>query len=168
MPARLTADEDLLGVEDGESWSDDPVRMYLTQMGEIPLADASGGDSTRQEDRSDASPFSQHAAGMRLCDSSRLQDSQARPSRGAALRPHRAGLCDRSPGEGSDSGAAAAQSGDAGCSAATQSSRLSHCLEQVADRSQSPPRLASAWPTPPPCRAVGRRTWVCGRSGSNR
>lgn len=22
---------------DGESWSDDPVRMYLTQMGEIPL-----------------------------------------------------------------------------------------------------------------------------------
>jgi len=29
--------EDLLGSEDGESWSDDPVRMYLTQMGEIPL-----------------------------------------------------------------------------------------------------------------------------------
>ena len=25
------------GVEDDESWSDDPVRMYLTQMGEIPL-----------------------------------------------------------------------------------------------------------------------------------
>ena len=24
-------------VDDGESWSDDPVRMYLTQMGEIPL-----------------------------------------------------------------------------------------------------------------------------------
>ena len=31
-------DDDLLIVtEDGESWSDDPVRMYLTQMGEIPL-----------------------------------------------------------------------------------------------------------------------------------
>lgn len=31
------ADEDLMaGVED-DSWSDDPVRMYLTQMGEIPL-----------------------------------------------------------------------------------------------------------------------------------
>ena len=29
--------EELLGVGDGESWSDDPVRMYLTQMGEIPL-----------------------------------------------------------------------------------------------------------------------------------
>ncbi|MCE5269136.1 MAG: sigma-70 family RNA polymerase sigma factor [Planctomycetaceae bacterium] len=32
----VNADELLAGVED-ESWSDDPVRMYLTQMGEIPL-----------------------------------------------------------------------------------------------------------------------------------
>ncbi len=30
-------EEDLLSAEDAESWSDDPVRMYLTQMGEIPL-----------------------------------------------------------------------------------------------------------------------------------
>ena len=31
-------DEDILaGGEDADSWSDDPVRMYLTQMGEIPL-----------------------------------------------------------------------------------------------------------------------------------
>ena len=31
--------EELLSIvdEEGESWSDDPVRMYLTQMGEIPL-----------------------------------------------------------------------------------------------------------------------------------
>jgi len=29
--------EDLLSSQDTESWSDDPVRMYLTQMGEIPL-----------------------------------------------------------------------------------------------------------------------------------
>ena len=38
-------EEDLLaGIEeDTESWSDDPVRMYLTQMGEIPLL-------TRQEE----------------------------------------------------------------------------------------------------------------------
>ncbi|MBN1590741.1 MAG: sigma-70 family RNA polymerase sigma factor [Pirellulales bacterium] len=31
------ADEELIGEGVGESWSDDPVRMYLTQMGEIPL-----------------------------------------------------------------------------------------------------------------------------------
>jgi len=41
----LKEDEDLLaGIEDDtETWSDDPVRMYLTQMGEIPLL-------TRQEE----------------------------------------------------------------------------------------------------------------------
>ena len=30
-------DEGLPKLVDQESWSDDPVRMYLTQMGEIPL-----------------------------------------------------------------------------------------------------------------------------------
>jgi RNA polymerase primary sigma factor len=35
--AELQSDEMLLPGEDAESWSDDPVRMYLTQMGEIPL-----------------------------------------------------------------------------------------------------------------------------------
>ena len=29
--------EELFDVDENESWSDDPVRMYLTQMGEIPL-----------------------------------------------------------------------------------------------------------------------------------
>ena len=38
VPVKLDDDEDLLSLgDDGESWSDDPVRMYLTQMGEIPL-----------------------------------------------------------------------------------------------------------------------------------
>jgi RNA polymerase primary sigma factor len=37
--AKPAEEEDILLalVDDGESWSDDPVRMYLTQMGEIPL-----------------------------------------------------------------------------------------------------------------------------------
>ncbi len=30
-------EEMLAGIDETESWSDDPVRMYLTQMGEIPL-----------------------------------------------------------------------------------------------------------------------------------
>jgi RNA polymerase primary sigma factor len=39
-----TVDDDLLsGIDEADSWSDDPVRMYLTQMGEIPLL-------TRQEE----------------------------------------------------------------------------------------------------------------------
>ena len=32
-----SVDEELLGIVSDEGWSDDPVRMYLTQMGEIPL-----------------------------------------------------------------------------------------------------------------------------------
>ena len=36
---QLDSDEELLAAaeEEAETWSDDPVRMYLTQMGEIPL-----------------------------------------------------------------------------------------------------------------------------------
>ena len=41
LPDGLDQDVDLEGEltdgDEGESWSDDPVRMYLTQMGEIPL-----------------------------------------------------------------------------------------------------------------------------------
>ncbi|MFN5467025.1 MAG: sigma-70 family RNA polymerase sigma factor [Pirellulaceae bacterium] len=41
---QLESDEDLLGdIDETDTWSDDPVRMYLTQMGEIPLL-------TRQEE----------------------------------------------------------------------------------------------------------------------
>ncbi len=32
-----SADDDTLKYDSGDTWSDDPVRMYLTQMGEIPL-----------------------------------------------------------------------------------------------------------------------------------
>jgi RNA polymerase primary sigma factor len=35
--AKQDDDEELLAIDENESWSDDPVRMYLTQMGEIPL-----------------------------------------------------------------------------------------------------------------------------------
>ena len=34
---KIDEDELLALSDDSESWSDDPVRMYLTQMGEIPL-----------------------------------------------------------------------------------------------------------------------------------
>lgn len=35
--AKSDGEELAAGVDEAESWSDDPVRMYLTQMGEIPL-----------------------------------------------------------------------------------------------------------------------------------
>ena len=34
---QLDSPDELLAADESESWSDDPVRMYLTQMGEIPL-----------------------------------------------------------------------------------------------------------------------------------
>ena len=37
VPPKLDEEELLSLGDDTESWSDDPVRMYLTQMGEIPL-----------------------------------------------------------------------------------------------------------------------------------
>ncbi len=37
VPLKLDEEELLSLSDDNESWSDDPVRMYLTQMGEIPL-----------------------------------------------------------------------------------------------------------------------------------
>ncbi|MBN2475407.1 MAG: sigma-70 family RNA polymerase sigma factor [Pirellulales bacterium] len=51
-------DDPLEGVGDTESWSDDPVRMYLTQMGEIPLL-------TRQEEISLASQIERTRAKFR-------------------------------------------------------------------------------------------------------
>ena len=36
-PADADGDESQMEPEANDSWSDDPVRMYLTQMGEIPL-----------------------------------------------------------------------------------------------------------------------------------
>ena len=35
--ARKRAKKVAVAADTNESWSDDPVRMYLTQMGEIPL-----------------------------------------------------------------------------------------------------------------------------------
>ena len=34
---KVVNEEIIPGIDDAETWSDDPVRMYLTQMGEIPL-----------------------------------------------------------------------------------------------------------------------------------
>src|SRR5208282_2223748 len=37
LDLEVNVDGLLEGVDEDETWSDDPVRMYLTQMGEIPL-----------------------------------------------------------------------------------------------------------------------------------
>ena len=96
--------------EDGDGQRiDDPVRMYLTQMGEIPLLDPRGGNRARQEDRGHPQALPPQGARMRLRPAQRRRDAQARPHRRPALRPHHQGLADREPGEGQDPPAHAAQ-----------------------------------------------------------
>ena len=92
---------------------DDPVRMYLTQMGEIPLltreqeiALAKKIEVTRKRFRRKVLECDfALAAGRR-----RAQEGQRRR---AALRPHRQGLGHREPREGPDPRPDAAQPGDA-------------------------------------------------------
>ena len=97
--------EDLLTVvdEEGESWSDDPVRMYLTQMGEIPLL-------TRQQEIALAKRIEITRARFRRrlleCDyviQLAVKVLQARSRRRIAVRPHGAGLGDRPLGKRPDS-----------------------------------------------------------------
>ncbi len=60
--------EDLLAVvdEEGESWSDDPVRMYLTQMGEIPLLTRQQEISLAKKIEVTRARFPPPVAGVRL------------------------------------------------------------------------------------------------------
>ena len=72
---QLDSPDELLAVDESESWSDDPVRMYLTQMGEIPLLTRREEIELGQTHRRNASPFSHQAAGKPLRAGRSLQDS---------------------------------------------------------------------------------------------
>ncbi len=61
---KLTALEQEL--ESDSKRIDDPVRMYLTQMGEIPLLTRDAGNLAGQEDRDDADALPPPRAGERL------------------------------------------------------------------------------------------------------
>ena len=103
LDADLKAEELLAAEGDSESWSDDPVRMYLTQMGEIPLL-------TRQQEIALAKRIEVTRAQFRRklleCDfviQYAVRDFESRSQRRAAVRPHGAGQRDRPPGKRSDS-----------------------------------------------------------------
>ena len=162
--------EDLLAVaeEEGESWSDDPVRMYLTQMGEIPLL-------TRQEEISLAKQIEMTRARFRRrlleCDyvmQTGGQGAAARARRRTAVRPHGAGLGDRPAGKGPDSGPVSAQSADPRHPAQAEPRRLPHRHQQVAHdgRSAATPGIGWAAAAAAPC--GWSRNSACARSGSSR
>ena len=67
---------------------DDPVRMYLTQMGEIPLLTREQEIAPGQEDRNHPQDFPLQGAGIRLLPSGGGGDSSAGRRRRSAVRPH--------------------------------------------------------------------------------
>jgi RNA polymerase primary sigma factor len=94
--------------EDGDGKRiDDPVRMYLTQMGEIPLL-------SRQEEIALAKKIEVTRKRFRRkvleCDYAlcNVVETLKRVHQRAAVRPHHQGVADREPGEGQDPPADAA------------------------------------------------------------
>ena len=136
--------------------------------GRDSAAHAAGGNQPRPQDRNHPRRVPPQAAVLRLRDSQRGQGAEARASRRAAVRPHGAGLGDRSAGKGSDPRPAAAQPGDARIAAGAQRRRLPRRHQQVAQAEPTarPPGSGSAGAV------AGRCCWskssACARSGSSR
>ena len=158
----------LEGVEEDESWSDDPVRMYLTQMGEIPLL-------SRQQEVALARQIEITRAKFRRrvleCDYvmqtavkvlRRVQEGRV------ALRPHRAGVGDRPIGEVPDSRPPADEPADAGDAAEAESARLQRGHGQVAARRRSAAPPGGGWAAAAAAPCTWSRNSACARSGSSR
>ena len=135
-----------------------PVRMYLTQMGEIPLL-------TRQQEIYLAKQIEITRRRFRRklleCDyviQAGLQGAQARARRRAAVRPHGAGLGDRSPGKRPDPRPLAAQPADARDPAQAESpTTTASPLSKSATRRQAQGGLDAPRPPSPPRGEAGRR-----------
>ena len=92
---------------------DDPVRMYLTQMGEIPLLNREQEIALAKKIEVTRKRFRRKVLECDYALRQRRRDAQARPHRRPAVRPHHQGLADREPREGQDPPAHAAQPADA-------------------------------------------------------
>ena len=163
----LAAEDLLAGVED-ESWSDDPVRMYLTQMGEIPLL-------TRQEEVALAKQIEvtrtrfrhkvlecdyvmQTAVKVlrRVHDGDLPFDRTVQVSVTDQLEKHQI------------LGRLAAQSAHAGDAVEAESARLQHRHEQVARHGASGGRRGASLDAAAAARCGWSKNSACARSGSSR
>ncbi len=124
MELDVNVDGLLEGVDEDETWSDDPVRMYLTQMGEIPLLSRREEVTLARQIELHAGPLPPQGAGLRLRDAPGGEGPPPGTRRRLALRSDGAGLGDRPVGEGADSGPLAEQSADAGNADEAEPARL--------------------------------------------
>ncbi len=138
--------------------TDDPIRMYLSQMAEIPLLsrEEEVALATRIERNSAAIP--PQRAGLRLCHAQDRRHAEEGLQRRVAVRSHDQGLADRTADQGADPGPDAAQPADAGAPGGAESPGFRRVDPQV-DAARSPPAdPRGVSPPPPQVPAVGRGT----------
>ena len=152
------ADEEIEETAGGSSVCiDDPVRMYLMQMGEIPLLSRAEELTAAQRDRAQTrTPFPPSYAGQRFRAARGRQAAGKGSRRRAAARSHDRSFGDQHRGEEADPQAARPEPGDARQAAAREPARLP--LRDPSSRTRWRPRLA-AWR-----RLARRATARCGWS----
>ncbi len=93
---------------------DDPIRIYLMQMGEIPLLTPGGRDRGRQADQAGPPPLPPHHAGHRLRAARGHRHAEEHPRRAVAAGSHDRSLGDQHSREEATDEGPHSQPADAG------------------------------------------------------
>ena len=149
--------ESLLDAGDTESWSDDPVRMYLTQMGEIPLLTRKQEIYLARKIEITRAAFRRKLLGCDYVIRSAVKVLK-RVHRGELPfdRTVQVSVTDRLEKD-QILGRLAAQPGDARSAAGAERRRLPRRHQQVAQAGRPQGGLEAAQPAALPGRAAGRR-----------
>ncbi len=122
----VQAELDLAFVDDGDGRHiDDPVRMYLTQMGEIPLLTRDEEIALAKKIEITRKSFRRKVLECDYCLAQCRRDAQAGSYGRTAVRPHDENLAHRGSGEGQDLASHAAQLEDARASDGSECSATS-------------------------------------------
>ena len=147
------------GKEGGEEKSrriDDPVRMYLTQMAEIPLLTREQEISLAKKIEVTRKRFRRPLLGCNFAMQGGDRHAGEGPRRRAAVRPHDQGLAHRAADQGADHRPHAAQPEDARAPAEAEHRRLRKLINRRDAGRRSASRPPQRCPSPP---AQDGRRW---------